>query len=285
MAEEWVTLDQINAAADFIHGRVKHYPSVGLILGSGLGPLADQVREADHIPFDEVPHFPVSTVSGHSGRLVIGRLEGQSVLVMQGRAHYYEGYSIAQVTLPVRVMQTLDVGVLVVTNAAGGLDPDWQAGDLMLITDHINLIGLAGLNPLRGPNLEAFGPRFPDMSVAYDPELRRLAREAAEEEGVLLREGVYAGLAGPSFETPAELRLLRMMGADAVGMSTVAEVTAARHGGMRVLGLSGISNLAVYDPSPGEVASHEEVLEAGQRIVPNLIAVIKGTLRRLSPGT
>lgn len=279
--KEWVTLEQIEAAADFIRGRTRHRPSVGLILGSGLSPLADQIQQADHIPFDEVPHFPVSTVGGHSGRLVIGQLEGQAVLVMQGRAHYYEGYSMAQVTLPIRVMQVLGVEVLIVTNAAGGLNPAWQAGDLMLITDHINFIGMAGINPLRGPNLETFGPRFPDMGVAYDLELRRLAREAAVEAGVVLREGVYTGLGGPNFETPAELRFLRTLGTDAVGMSTVAEVTVAHHGGTRVLGISGISNIAVYDPSQGESASHEEVLEAGQQIVPKLMAVIRGTLRRL----
>ncbi len=282
MTSEWVTLDQINAAAEFIRRHTRHQPKVGLILGSGLGPLADEIQDADHIPFDTIPGFPTSTVLGHSGRLVIGRLEGQVVLAMQGRAHYYEGYSMAHVTLPIRVMQAWGIQVLVVTNAAGGLNLEWQAGDLMLITDHINLIGMTGLNPLRGPNLEQFGPRFPDMSEAYDPELKRLARAVAEQEGVLLREGVYTGLAGPSFETPAELRFLRSIGTDAVGMSTVAETTVARHGGMRVLGLSGISNIVVYEPRQGEGASHEEVLEAGKQIVPKLIAVIKGTLRHLA---
>jgi purine-nucleoside phosphorylase len=282
--KDWVTLEQINTTAEFIRKRADWRPAVGIILGSGLGPLADHVQAADRIPFDKVPNFPVSTVWGHVGQLIIGQLEEQPVLVMQGRAHYYEGYSIAQVTLPVRVMQALDIGILIVTNAAGGLNTEWQAGDLMLITDHINLIGMTGLNPLYGPNMDNFGPRFPDMSMAYDPELRRLAQEAAEEEGVLLRQGVYAGLSGPSFETPAELRFLRMVGADAVGMSTVAEVTVARHGGTRVLGLSGISNIAIFDPSQGGTTNHEEVLEAGKQIVPKLIAVIKGTLRRLSAG-
>jgi purine-nucleoside phosphorylase len=188
---------------------------------------------------------------------------------------------MAQVTFPVRVMQALDVQVLIVTNAAGGLNPEWQAGDLMLITDHINLVGMAGVNPLRGPNLPTFGPRFPDMSQAYDPGLCQLAREVAEQEDILLREGVYTGLAGPNFETPAELGFLRTIGTDAVGMSTVGEVTVACHGGMRVLGLSSISNIVVYDPSQGEAASHEEVLEAGKQIVPKLTAVIKGMLRRL----
>jgi purine-nucleoside phosphorylase len=279
--EDWVTLYEITEAAEFVRERTEHQPVVGMILGSGLGPLADQVEEADLIPFDEIPHFAVSTVSGHTGRLIIGELEGQIVMVMQGRAHYYEGYSMAQITLPVRVMQDLGVQVLVVTNAAGGLNPAWQAGDLMLITDHINLVGMGGNNPLRGPNLGKFGPRFPDMSEAYAPELRRLAQEAAEEEGILLREGVYTGLAGPNFETPAELRFLRTIGTDAVGMSTVTEVTVACHGGMRVLGLSAISNIVVYDPSQGEPASHEEVLEAGKTVVPKLSSVIKGTLRRL----
>jgi purine-nucleoside phosphorylase len=282
MAYDWITLDQIEKAAEFIRTRTRHQPSVGLILGSGLGPLAEEIQEADHIPFNEIPHFPVSTVYGHNGRLVIGHLEGQVVLAMQGRAHYYEGYSMAQVTLPIRAMQALGIQVLIVTNAAGGLDLEWQAGDLMLITDHINMIGMMGANPLRGPNLDDFGPRFPDMSQAYDPELQRIAREVAEQAGILLHEGVYTGLAGPSFETPAELRFLRSIGTDAVGMSTVTEVTVARHGGTRVMGISGISNIVIYDPSAGEVASHEEVLEAGQRIVPKLSTIIKGTLRRLA---
>ncbi len=281
MSQEWITLKQINTAAEFIQGRTRHSPQVGVILGSGLGPLADQIKDADIIPFDEIPHFPVSTVWGHSGRLVIGELEGQRVLVLQGRVHYYEGYSMAQTTFPVRVMQALGIQVLIVTNAAGGLNPDWQPGDLMLITDHINLIGMTGTHPLRGPNLEAFGPRFSDMSVAYDPALRQMAREAAAQAGILLREGIYTGLGGPSFETPAELRFLHTIGTDAVGMSTVAEVTVARHGGMRVLGLSGIGNIAVLDPSLGQAPNHEEVLEAGKQVVPKLMTVIKGVLQRL----
>jgi purine-nucleoside phosphorylase len=282
MTEEWITSIHISAAADFVRSSVEHLqPTVGLILGSGLGLLADEVQGSAPIPFDEIPYFPVSTVSGHSGRIVVGQLEGKTVLAMQGRAHYYEGYSMAQVTLPIRVMQELGIKVLIVTNAAGGLNPEWQAGDLMLITDHINLIGMAGLNPLRGPNLSVFGPRFPDMSMAYDLKLQEVTREAAAEEGLLLREGVYTGLAGPNFETPAELRFLRSIGTDAVGMSTVAEVTVARHGGMRVLGLSSISNIVVYDPSQGDAASHEEVLEAGTLIVPRLTALIRNVLRRL----
>jgi purine-nucleoside phosphorylase len=211
--------------------------------------------------------------------LVVGHLEGRPVMVMQGRAHYYEGYSMAQITLPVRVMQALGVKVLIVTNAAGGLNPSFRPGDVMLIRDHINLIGMAGLSPLRGPNLDRFGPRFPDMSCAYDPDLRTMARAVAQEAGIPVHEGVYICLAGPSFETPADIRFLRLIGADAVGMSTVPEVTVARHGGMRVLGLSGISNVAAAE---GEnVASHEEVLEAGRVLAPRLETIIRGVLRGL----
>jgi purine-nucleoside phosphorylase len=253
---------------------------VGLILGSGLSPLADAVEDGVVIPYDDIPHFPTTTVEGHAGRLIVGRLEGQAVAVMQGRTHYYEGYSMAEVTFPVRVMQVLGVEALIVTNAAGGLDPEFNAGDVMLVTDHINLIGMGGLNPLRGPNLDAFGPRFPDMSEPYDPRLRALARQAAAEADVPLREGVYVCLAGPSFETRADLRFLRFIGADAVGMSTVPEVTIARHGGTRVLGLSGISNIAPVEGAVVET-THEEVLEAGRMLVPRLEAIVRGVLRAL----
>jgi purine-nucleoside phosphorylase len=276
-----MTLEKIDSATEFVQEHTRHQPLVGLILGTGLGPLADEIQEADYIPFDEIPHFPASTVWGHSGRLVIGRLESQPVVAMQGRAHYYEGYSMPQVTLPVRVMQALGVQVLIVTNAAGGLNTEWQVGDLMLIADHINLVGMAGANPLRGPNLDTFGPRFPDMGHAYDPELRKIARDVAKENGILLREGIYAGLSGPSFETPAELRFLRSIGTDAVGMSTVTEVTVARHGGTRVLGVSTISNIVFFDPSQGDVTTHEDVVEAGKKVVPKLVTIIKGTLQRL----
>jgi purine-nucleoside phosphorylase len=200
---------------------------------------------------------------------------------MRGRAHYYEGYSMAQVTFPIRVMQVLGVEVLIVTNAAGGLNPGFRAGDVMLITDHVNLIGMAGLNSLRGPNLGEFGPRFPDMSEPYDPTLCRSAREIAAKEKVPLREGVYICLAGPSFETRADLRFLRLIGADAVGMSTVPEVTVARHGGMRVLGLCGISNVAPGEEALPAETTHEEVLQAGQMLVPRLEAIIRGVLKAL----
>ncbi len=274
-----VTLDQINEVTEAIRSRINIKPRVGLILGSGLNSLAESVENAEIIPFRELPHWPVSTVMGHSGRLVIGELEGQSTFVLQGRIHYYEGYSMSQVTLPVRVMQKLKIEILIVTNAAGGINPDFTPGDVMLITDHLNLAGMAGLNPLIGPNLDEFGLRFPDMSQAYDRALNEQARRASTELGIPLREGVYVGLSGPSFETPADLRFLRLVGADAVGMSTVPEVTVARHGGMRVLGLSGISNKANLDGST--VTTHEEVMEAGQIITPKMEKIIRRVLRSL----
>jgi purine-nucleoside phosphorylase len=272
---------EFETACAAIRRRTQHTPQIGLILGSGLGGLAEAVEDADHIPYQNIPHWPSSTVLGHSGQLVIGRFEGHQVMVMQGRAHYYEGYSIDQITLPIRVMQLMGVAALIVTNAAGGLNPAFHAGDLMLISDHIALIAMAGLNPLRGPNDETLGPRFPDMSEAYDVALQALAKRVAARLGIPLQEGVYVCLAGPSFETPADLRFLRTIGADAVGMSTVPEVIVARHGGLRVLGISGISNMARFEPSPEQLTTHDEVLATGQVIVPRLTALIRGILRAL----
>ncbi|MGD2177890.1 MAG: purine-nucleoside phosphorylase [Anaerolineae bacterium] len=266
-------------AAASIREAIEIEPRVGLILGSGLSPLAESVENATTFPYQELPRFPVSTVEGHFGRFVLGHLEGQPAAVMQGRAHYYEGYSMAEITFPVRVMQLLGIEMLIVTNAAGGLDPQFRAGDVMLIHDHINLIGMAGLNPLRGPNLHQFGPRFPNMSDAYDAQLGALARDVAREQGVPLHEGVYICLAGPSYETMADLRFLRTIGADAVGMSTVPEVTVARHGGTRVLGLSGISNVLPAEGEPAVPTDHEEVLEAAEKLVPRLETIIRGVLR------
>jgi purine-nucleoside phosphorylase len=276
---DFFSLDQIDELANTISAQTTQSPSVGLILGSGLGTLADSVKQPALIPYDELPFWPVSTVIGHQGRLVFGSLEGQQVMVMQGRAHYYEGYSMAQIGLPVRVMQRLGVEILIVTNAAGAVNPDFNPGDVMLITDHLNLIGMAGLTPLRGPNLDELGTRFPDMGQAYNWDLNDSARDVAHENNLLLREGVYVSLSGPSFETPADLRFLKAIGADAVGMSTVPEVTVARHGGTRVLGLSGISNKANLDGST--ITTHEEVLEAGEMIVPKLLTIIRGVLNRL----
>jgi purine-nucleoside phosphorylase len=276
---EFYSLEQIDQIADFIRSKSSYHPQVGIILGSGLGALAASVESAAIIPSKEIPDWPVSTVEGHKGNLVVGQLENKEVLVLQGRVHYYEGYGINQVALPVRVLQRLGIEVLIVTNAAGAVNPDFSPGELMLITDHINLIGMAGLNPLRGPNIDALGSRFPDMSQAYDPALMQLARSVASDENIPLQEGVYISLAGPSFETPADLRFLRIIGADAVGMSTVPEVITARHGGTRVLGISGISNKANLD---GEtITTHEEVLAAGDNIAPLLTTLIRGVLRRL----
>ena len=274
-----VSLELIDRIAQTIRSKITSRPRIGLILGTGLGGVAEKIQNPTVIPYQELPDWPVSTVMGHTGQLVIGDLEGQPVLAMQGRIHYYEGYSMQQVTLPVRVMQRLGIEILIVTNAAGAIHPDFVPGDLMLITDNLNLAGMSGLNPLIGPNLDEFGPRFPDMSQAYDRKLCALARKIASENNLLLREGVYAGLSGPSFESPADLRFLRIAGADAVGMSTVSEVIVARHGGTRVLGFSGISNKANLDGNT--VTLHEEVLAAGQLIVPKLDTVIRGVLRLL----
>ena len=275
----FVTLEQIDEAAETIRKRISNRPRVGMILGSGLNSLADSIQNAEVIPYGDLPNWPRSTVYGHAGQLVIGDLEGQPVFVMQGRIHFYEGYSMSQITLPVRVMLRLGLEMMFVTNAAGGVNPEFVPGDVMLITDHLNLIGMMGANPLMGPNIDELGPRFPDMSQAYDRELMAVARQVASNEKLSLREGVYCALSGPSFEGPADLRFLRMAGADAVGMSTVPEVIIARHGSMRVLGFSGISNKANLDGST--VTTHEEVIEAGKVIAPKLEKIIRGVLRSL----
>lgn len=277
--EDFVTLSQIDAATEAIRARTAHRPRVGMILGSGLGDLADVLEDADRIPSAEIPGWPHSTVQGHKGLLVFGKLAGQEVLILQGRTHYYEGYSMQQVTLPVRVMQRLGADTLIVTNAAGAVNPAYAPGDVMLITDQINMIGMAGLNPLRGPNLDEYGERFPDMSRAYDHDLCDLARKSAASHQITLHEGVYICLSGPSFESPADLRFLRMIGSDAVGMSTVPEVIVARHGKMRVLGLSGISNKANLDGST--LTTHEEVLASGKIIVPKMKTIILDVLSAL----
>jgi len=275
----FVTLEQIDQAAETIRKRISTRPRVGMILGSGLNSLAESVQQAEVIPYSELPNWPLSTVHGHAGQLVIGELEGQSVFVMQGRIHFYEGYSMSQITLPVRVMLRLGLEMMFVTNAAGGVNPDFVPGDVMLISDNLNLIGMMGANPLMGPNIDELGPRFPDMSQAYDRELMAAAKQVSVKENIPLREGVYCALSGPSFEGPADLRFLRMAGADAVGMSTVPEVIVARHGGMRVLGFSGISNKANLDGST--VTTHEEVIEAGKIIAPKLETIVRGVLRSL----
>ena len=275
--EHLVTRSEIEAAAQYVREHTRHQPEFGVVLGSGLSALADAVEEPDFIPFGEIPNFPVSSVVGHSGRLVIGKLEGRSVLVMQGRVHFYEGYSMSQVTLPIRMMKVLGIHTVILTNAAGGINRSFKAGEVMLITDHINLIGMAGQNPLRGPNDESFGPRFPDMSQAYDRGLRDLALKVAADNRIALKQGVYMCLAGPSFESPADVHFLRLIGADAVGMSTVPETVMARHAGLRVLGLSGISNTLSGEEN-GPQTTHDEVLEAGRILVPRMMTVIRGVL-------
>lgn len=277
--QNFITLAQIDEVSQTIRKQVSIQPIVGIILGSGLNDLADSVQNAVRISYSDLPNFPVSTVPGHAGRFVIGELEERPVLVMQGRIHYYEGYTMGQITLPVRVMQRLGIPNMIVTNAAGGVRPEFQPGDVMLITDQLNLMGMSGLNPLMGPNLDEIGTRFPDMSQPYDRAYCDLARKVAKEKKITLREGVYAGLSGPSFESPADLRFLRLAGADAVGMSTVPEVIIARHGSMRVLGFSGISNKANLDGST--VTTHEEVIEAGRIITPKIEKIIRGVLHGL----
>jgi purine-nucleoside phosphorylase len=253
--------ERATAAAAYIRASSRLEPSIGIILGSGLGAFADHIADATAIPFADIPHFPKSTVPGHSGRLVIGMLDGVPMAVMQGRVHAYEGYSPDEVTFPVRVLGLLGVKTLVVTNAAGGIRLDMKQGDLVLLSDHINF---TGRNPIAGENDERFGPRFFDMTEAYSLRLRKLAAKSAEREGISLAEGVYLCVLGPSFETPAEIRAFRAMGADLVGMSTVQEVIAARQMGIEIVGISCVTNLAAgIQPEP---LSHEEVMETGRRV-------------------
>ena len=260
----------IQDVAAYIAKQTNARPQIGLILGSGLGVLAEEITEAVRIPYGEIPHFPLSTVEGHTGQLVIGQLCSKTVVVMQGRFHYYEGHGLDAVTFPVHVMKAMGVETIVVTNAAGGVNESYEPGDLMLIADHLNL---TGRHPLIGPNDEAVGVRFPDMSAAYCPELRALARRVAERHGIKLMEGVYAGMLGPSYETPAEIRMIRILGGDAVGMSTVPEVIVARHAGLRVLGISCISNMAAgILPQP---LSHNEVMETAEKVKHTFLTLVK----------
>ncbi len=272
-------LSVIDELTAIIRSKWTNQIQYGIILGSGLGGVADSVQDGISIPYGDLPGWPPSTVKGHAGRMVLGQLENKNVMIMQGRIHFYEGYSMKMVTMPIRIMQRLGIKTLIITNAAGGVNPTFIPGDVMLITDHLNLMGMSGQNPLSGPNLDEFGPRFPDMSQAYDRNLMEIARKESKKKGINLREGVYAGLSGPSFETPADLRFLRAAGVDAVGMSTVPEVTVARHGDMSVLGFSGISNKANLDGST--VTTHEEVLEAGRNIAPKIETIIRGVLNEI----
>ncbi|XP_038663068.1 purine nucleoside phosphorylase 6 [Scyliorhinus canicula] len=260
------TYHEYKETADWLSAEIGLHPRIAVICGSGLGGLVDLLKDKITIPYEKIPRFPKSTVPGHAGKLVFGKLNGKMCICMQGRFHFYEGYPINEVTFPIRVFHLMGVETLIVTNAAGGLNEEFQVGDIMFINDHINLPGFAGLNPLRGSNEERFGVRFPCMSDAYDKTFRQMALDSAQELGYqdIVRDGVYCMLAGPSYETVAESRMLRILGADAVGMSTVPEVILARHCGMRVFGTSLITNKIVMDYSSQEKANHEEVLQTSK---------------------
>lgn len=262
-------------AATYIEEKGIKDVEVGLILGSGLGELADEIEDPIVIPYTEIPSFPVSTVAGHAGQLVFGTLGGKKVLALQGRFHYYEGYTMNEVTFPVRVMRFLGTESIIVTNAAGGVNKDFTPGDLMLITDHINSFGT---NPLIGPNDEQFGVRFPDLTEAYDKEYQSIAKEVASELNLSLKEGVYYGVTGPTYETPAEIRMIQTVGGDAVGMSTVPEVIVARHAGMRVVGISCISNLAA---GMGDKLNHEDVIDVTTKIRSSFKQLIVNLLQKI----
>jgi purine-nucleoside phosphorylase len=274
---------RVREAASNLKGRLRVMPKVGIVLGSGLGPMADEVEDPVVVPYSEIPHFAVSTVPGHSGQLVSGMLDGAPVAIMRGRVHYYEGYSLQDVTFPVRALRRLGAEILIITNAAGGLNQTYRAGDLMVLSDHINLMGLAGLSPLVGPDEPELGVRFLDLMDAYDPELRAQALKVGADFGLRVHEGVYAVVAGPHFETRAEVAFLRQMGADAVGMSTAPEVIVARHERMRVLGISVITNPAAPTAAEPDV-SHEGVLAVAERTGPGLQSLIRGVVKGLDLG-
>ncbi|GEB31672.1 MULTISPECIES: purine-nucleoside phosphorylase [Brevibacillus] len=266
----------LHEAVAFIEPKLSEKPTIGLVLGSGLGVLADEIENPVVIPYHEIPGFTVSTVVGHKGQLVIGKLQGKQVVAMQGRFHFYEGHGLDAVVFPIRVMKLLGVETIIVTNAAGGINEGYDPGDLMLISDHLNM---TFRNPLIGPNDDELGARFPDMSEAYSKELRQLARQVASEQGINLREGVYVGLLGPSYETPAEIRMLRQLGGDAVGMSTVPEVIVARHMKVNVLGISCISNMAAGILE--QPLSHDEVMETTEKVKAQFLALVNGIVAKL----
>jgi purine-nucleoside phosphorylase len=266
----------ISEAADFIRNQVDFKPKIGIILGTGLGSLADGIELAGQVEYGDIPHFPVSTVESHAGRLLLGNLKGKPVAALQGRFHYYEGYTLQKATFPVRVLKELGIETLVVSNACGGLNPQFNRGDIMIITDHINLLGN---NPLIGPNDEGLGPRFPDMYNCYDRELVKLAENVALEQKSPIRKGIYVGVAGPNLETAAEYRFLRIIGADVVGMSTVHEVIVARHQGTRVLGFSIITDMGL--PDALQPCSLEDVIGAAKKAEPKLRELIGGCVEKM----
>lgn len=269
-------IKKIEEAKVYIKAKINNYPKIGLILGSGLGSLGDEIQDAIIIDYKDIPHFPISTVEGHEGKLIVGKLEGKNVVAMQGRFHYYEGYSMQEVTFPVRVMKALGVEILLATNAAGGIREDLGPGNLMIITDHINM---AGDNPLIGPNDSKLGVRFPDMSEAYDKELINIAKKVAKEENIYVTTGVYSHISGPTYSTKAELKMLLTIGSDALGMSTVPEVVVANHSGMRVLGISCITDSA--NPYRMVPPNHEEIVKVANETRPKFIKLMKGIIKKI----
>ncbi len=268
--------EKIKEAKQFLNANIPFEPKLGLILGSGLGVLADLIEEPITISYDQIPYFPVSTVEGHAGELVVGKINGKAVMMMKGRFHLYEGYSMDTVTFPVRVMKALGVTQLLVTNAAGGINTEYKPGDLMIISDHINM---TAKNPLIGPNENELGVRFPDMSTAYSSRLREIAKQTGLEQNIPLQEGIYVGLLGPTYETPAEIRMLRILGADAVGMSTVGEVITARHAEIEVLGISCISNMA--SGILKQPLSHDEVMETTERVKDQFLKLVLAIIGKI----
>ena len=271
-------LSQIKAASDFLRPFLKTVPKAGIILGSGLGNLASEIEDRQEIPYGQIPHFPPSTVEGHSGTLILGTLGGQYVIAMAGRYHYYEGYTMQQVTFPVRVMKALGVEALVISNAAGGMNPAFSVGDLMIITDHINL---QPEHPLHGKNIQELGPRFPDMSEAYSQQLVKTAQAIADRHHIFVHTGVYVGVQGPTFETRAEYRYMHIIGGDAVGMSTVPEVIVAVHGGMKVFAMSVITDVGIVPEGQENKVSHEEVLAAAKAAEPKLTTIIRELIQQI----
>ncbi len=267
---------KIDEAVKFIRTKTDKSPKIGIILGTGLGGLAQAVKREIEIPYDQIPHFPVSTVESHAGRLLFGKVGGKDVVAMEGRFHYYEGYTLKQVTFPVRVMKQLGIETLVVSNAAGGMNPQMEKGDICLITDHINF---QGANPLLGPNDDDLGPRFPDMYNCYDHDLRQLAIQTAIDEGIYIHRGVYVGVSGPNLETAAEYRFLRIIGGDLVGMSSVPEVIVARHQGTKVIGFSVVTDMGL--PDAMESCSHQKIVAAAEKAGPNLSRLIEKTVERM----
>lgn len=283
MSEFGYSYEEIEKIAAFLLKQTKHRPKIGIVCGSGLGNLADLLEEKDVFPYEDIPDFPVSTVAGHAGRLVFGLLKGVPTVCMQGRFHSYEGYELWKCAMPIRVMRLIDIRTVIITNAAGGINPEYQVGDIMIIKDHINFQGFAGDNPLRGKNDERWGLRFPPMNNAYNPKYRKIAKEIAADLGLkqITHEGVYVMVGGPSYETVAELRALRLLGADAVGMSTIHEVVTARHCGLDVFALSLITNKCIMEYETDQIANHEEVLETAEARKPALQNLVSTLVSKL----